>query len=156
MSKRQTSSYLPTTSMDGRSSVYDAVSYQGVVVPNSFPKHLALCSLWRHGPRPSTKRFSVTELGCGDGANLLPLAFYHPESSFIGIDSSVAAIHRAQEGVRRLGLENIHFVEEDVHTLQHADCRSSDYIVAHGLYSWVPDEARAAMLSFCRNNLTPS
>jgi len=156
MSKRQTSSYLPTTSMDGRSSVYDVVSYQGGVVPNSSSNHLALCSLWRHGPHPLTQRFHLTELGCGDGANLLPLAFYNRESTFIGIDNSGAAIHRAEAGARCLGLENIHFVQDDVRTLEPADLRSSDYIITHGLYSWVPEEARAAMLSFCRNDLTPS
>ncbi len=142
--------------MDGRSSVYDAVSYRGAVVPNSFPGHLALCSLWRHGPHPVTNGFLLTELGCGDGANLLPLAFYHPEATFIGIDNSAAAIPCAQEAARYLDLKNIHFVQEDVRTLEHADFRSSDYIVVHGLYSWVSEKARAAIVSFCRNNLTPS
>lgn len=157
MNKGQTASlYMPAASMDDRSSAYDAVSYPGVIVPNSSAGHLALCSLWRHGPRLLTHRFVLTELGCGDGANLLPLAFYHPESTFIGIDNSAAAIHCAQEGVRCLSLENIHFVQEDVLTMEHADFRSSDYIIAHGLYSWMPEEARAAMFSFCRNNLTPS
>lgn len=157
MNKKQPSSpYLTATSIDDRSSAYDAVSYQGAVVPNSSTGHLALCSLWPHGPRPLTQRFVLTELGCGDGANLLPLAFYNHEATFIGIDSCAAAIHCVQEGVSRLGLENIHFVQEDVRTLEQSDFRSSDYIIAHGLYSWVPKKARQAILNFCQNSLTPS
>jgi O-methyltransferase involved in polyketide biosynthesis len=103
-----------------------------------------------------TQFFHLTELGCGDGANLLALAFYKPESTFIGIDSSAAAIHRAHESARCLGLENIQFVQKDVRTLEQADLRLSDYIVAHGLYSWVPEKAREAILTFCQNNLTLS
>ena len=141
--------------MNDKTSAYNAVSYQGVVVPNSSSGHLSLCSLWRHGPRSLTQKFVLTELGCGDGTNLLPLAFYNPESTFIGIDNSAAQIHRAQESGRCLSLENIHFVQEDVRTLEHADFRSSDYIITHGLYSWVPEEAREGILSFCLKNLTP-
>jgi len=142
--------------MEDNGSIYDEVSYQGVVVPNSFPGHLALCSLWRRGPCSVTKKFSVTELGCGDGSNLLPLAFYSRASTFIGVDNSVAAIHCAEVGARYLGLDNIQFIQEDVRTLDHSGCKSSDYIIAHGLYSWVSEEARAAIWSFCRNNLAPS
>ena len=157
MRKKQRSSlHLHTTIMDERSSVYDAVTYQGVVVQSCSPGHLALCSLWRHGPRPATKKFSVTELGCGDGSNLLPLAFYSRESTFVGVDNSAAAIHCAEEGARYLDLDNIQFIQEDVRTLNHSGCRSSDYIIAHGLYSWVPEDAREAILNFCLENLTPS
>jgi trans-aconitate methyltransferase len=94
-------------------------------------------------------------LGCGDGSNLLPAAFYHPDSTFIGIDSSSVGIDRAREGASRLGLQNIRFVLGDVRGLQPSTTARSDYIVAHGLYSWVPDDARDAILAFCRHNLSP-
>jgi len=95
-------------------------------------------------------------LGCGDGANLLALAFYNPESTFIGIDNSRAELDRARDGARSLGLENIRFMLKDVRDLEPTDVAPSDYVIAHGLYSWVPEDAREAILAFCRQNLKPS
>ena len=135
--------------------MYDFVPYQGTAVSNTSPGHLALCSLWHHGLYPPYRRFRLAELGCGDGSNLLPLAFYDPESTFIGIDNSKAELVRACEGVRCLGLENIHFVLRDVRDLGPTDLAPYDYVIAHGLYSWVPADAREAILAFCRRSLTP-
>ena len=87
---------------------------------------------------------------------MLSLAFYNPKSTFIGIDSSKGEIDRARESARCLGLGNIHFVLKDVRSLGPEDLPSSDYIIAHGLYSWVPADARDAILNFCRKNLTSS
>lgn len=135
---------------------YETIPYIGTVVRNTFPDHLALCSLWCHGLHPPLRRFRLIELGCGDGANLLSLAFYHPESTFIGIDNSRVELNRACEGARCLGLENIRFVQKDVRNLGPADVDPCDYVIAHGLYSWVPEDARDAILTFCRQNLKPS
>jgi SAM-dependent methyltransferase len=87
---------------------------------------------------------------------LLPLSFYDPESTFIGIDNSRAELDRAREGARCLGLENIRFVLKDVRDLGPTDFAPCDYVIAHGLYSWVPENARDAILTFCRRSLTPS
>ena len=142
--------------MDERGSPYDEIPYVGAVIPNTSPQHLALCALWHRGPHPPEERYHVSELGCGDGSNLLPLAFYHRECTFVGIDSSREAIDRAREGVRQVGLSNVRFVVADVRDLEPAGLEPSDYILAHGLYSWVPDDAREAILRFCRHNLSPS
>lgn len=135
---------------------YDAIPYGGTVSHNTSPGHLAMCSFWHQGPCPLFQHFRLVELGCGDGANLLPLAFYDHESTFIGIDNSRTELDRAREGARCLGLENIHFVLKDVRDLGPTDIAPCDYVIAHGLYSWVPEDAREAILNFCRQNLTPS
>ena len=137
-------------------SPYDAIPYQGTVAQNTSPIHMALCSLWHQGPHPPFQRFHLIEIGCGDGANLLPLAFYDHESTFIGIDNSRAELDRARRGAKCLGLENIRFVLKDVRDLGPTDIAPCDYVIAHGLYSWVPEDAREAILNFCRQNLTPS
>lgn len=134
-------------------SPYDLFPYRGSVVSNASSGHLALCSRWHHGPRPSVRRFRLAELGCGDGANLLPLAFYDPESTFIGIDNAKAELDRACAGAKRLGLENTRFVLRDVRDLDPADFAPCDYVIAHGIYSWVPKDAREAILAFCRQSL---
>ena len=137
-------------------SPYDAIPYRGTVAQNTSPSHLAVCSLWHHGPRPPFQHFRLAELGCGDGANLLPLAFYDPDSTFIGIDNSRAELDLAHEGARCLGLENIHFVLKDVCDLGPKEFEPCDFVIAHGLYSWVPEDVRDAILSYCRQSLTPS
>jgi len=137
-------------------SPYDTIPYRGTVVPNTSASHLAVCSLWHHGPRQPFRGFRLVELGCGDGTNLIALAFYDPESTFIGIDNSRAEIDQARESAKCLGLENIRFVLKDVRDLESADFAPSDYVIAHGLYSWVPEDARDAILAFCRQNLTPN
>ena len=137
-------------------SSYEAVPYRGKVLPITAPNHLAICSRWWDGPHPPTQRFRVAELGCGDGANLLTLAFYHPESMFIGIDNSKTAIDQASDGARQLQLANIRFLLKDIRGLEPAEIDACDYILAHGLYSWVPEDAQEALLSFCRQCLTPS
>lgn len=135
-------------------SAYNKVHYRGTIVPNSFPDHLSVCSIRKTGQHSPLQRFHLTEIGCGDGANLLPIAFYHPDSTFIGIDSAGSELGRAQEGVRQIGLQNIHFVHKDVCTLEPEDFAPCDYIIAHGLFSWVSEDTRGAILQFCRNCLS--
>lgn len=137
-------------------SPYDTIPYRGTAIPNTGPDHLALCSIWHHGPHPSLRGYRLLDLGCGDGANLLPLAFYNPDSTFVGIDNSRTEIKWAREGVRCLNLDNLHFVVADVRDLGSTEFEPFDYMIAHGLYSWVPEDARDALLSFCRENLVPT
>jgi hypothetical protein len=134
---------------------YELYAYVGSTIPYAAPAHIALCARWSHGHPSVAERFCAAELGCGDGGNLLPLAFYHPDSVFVGIDSSGRALDRARAGATRLGLGNVRFVCSDVRDLSPTTVGPFDYIIAHGLYSWVPDDARAAILAFCKNTLAP-
>lgn len=137
-------------------SPYDEVPYRGTVGANSSPAHLRTCALWHHGPDPASDAYRLVELGCGDGANLLPLAYYSPDSTFVGIDYSHTELDRAREAAQSLGLNNVHFVLKDVRDLAPAGFAPCDYVIAHGLYSWVPKDAREAILAFCRHSLAPT
>lgn len=137
-------------------SAYDVLPYPGVVARDTWPPHLDLCSLWHGGPTPSSSSRRVVELGCGNGTNLLPLAYYNPSFTFVGIDKAQAELERARAGACRLGLENISFVLHDVRDLSRSDVIPCDYLVAHGLYSWVPEDARQAILCYCGRALKPS
>lgn len=132
---------------------YDMIPYQGAVVANSAPSHLSLCSLFHQGPIPKQSGYRVMELGCGDGANLLALAFYRPDAYFIGVDYSGVHIEKALRSVGHLGLTNIEFKRCDVRDLSAMNHTPYDYILAHGLFSWIPDDARRAVLAFCRDYL---
>jgi SAM-dependent methyltransferase len=93
----------------------------------------------------------VLELGCGDGGNLVPMAYGLPGSTFAGIDLSERAIERARGMTGGLALDNVRFEQADLGAA-HGEF---DYVIAHGVYSWVPPAARDALLAACRSCLTP-
>ena len=94
----------------------------------------------------------MLEIGCGAGGNLIPLAYYLPGSSFVGIDLARTAIAAARRMARDLGLRNIELRAADLRTIGATDGKF-DYIVAHGIYSWVPPEVRDRLLAICRARL---
>jgi SAM-dependent methyltransferase len=79
----------------------------------------------------------VLEIGCGNGANLIPLAYYLPQSRFTGIDLAASPITAARAMAGELGLQNIDLRVADLRDLG-AEEGEFDYIFAHGLYSWDP------------------
>ncbi len=139
-------------------SYYEVMTYWGMSIPLSSPLHLSLCAQWNLGSASGSNldNYHLAELGCGDGANLLALAFYDPSSFFLGIDNSNNQLESARKGAECLGLKNIQFLQQDIRDINPADFQLFDYIIAHGLYSWVPDDARHAILDFCRQSLAPN
>ena len=131
---------------------YDEVPYPGFPYAQSHPDRLATLAMM-YGMRPAPiERCRVLELGCGQGANLIPVAFEFPESEFVGIDLSEPAIEEGREFVAGLGLTNIRMDAADIMDLG-SDLGEFDYIIAHGVYSWVPDMVRDRVLSIGRAHL---
>jgi methyltransferase-like protein/ubiquinone/menaquinone biosynthesis C-methylase UbiE len=97
----------------------------------------------------------VLELGCNDGSHLIPMAMEFPESQFVGIDLAEVPIARATDLAAELGVENVTFRVADVMQLggQPGEC---DYLVAHGLYSWVPPQVQDKLMELCSRLLAPS
>jgi SAM-dependent methyltransferase len=95
----------------------------------------------------------VLELGAGDGAHLIPLALEQPDASFIGIDLAGSAIARGQARANALGLENIRLEQADLSTFRAAE--PFDYVIAHGVYSWVPPDVQELLLAGCKRLLAP-
>lgn len=94
----------------------------------------------------------VLEIGCASGHHLLPLAGRWPSARFTGIDFSGRAIRRARVLAEEAGFSNVDFHECALEAFT-ADDGPYDYIIAHGFFSWVPDEVKARLLSFCRDHL---
>jgi methyltransferase-like protein/SAM-dependent methyltransferase len=133
---------------------YDEVPYESHPFPESHPERLAtLGTLFGMTPAP-IERCRVLELGCGDGGNLIPMAANLADSEFVGIDSSGTEISAGRETVEALGLGNIRLVHQD---LVDVDDRLGrfDYIIAHGVFSWVPPLVRESLLGICRRGLNP-
>jgi SAM-dependent methyltransferase len=96
---------------------------------------------------------TLLELGCGDGGNLVPMAYALPGAAFTGVDSAATAIGRAAELRDALGVDNVDLRHADLAALD--DLGTFDFIVAHGVYSWIEPAARDALLDACRAHLAP-
>lgn len=133
---------------------YDQVPYPGYTHPQTHPNRLAtIGALFGMQPAP-VERCRVLELGCSDGNNLIPMAFHLPESHFIGIDLAGTAIARGQNALNELGLRNIELAQGDILEFP-SSYGTFDYIIAHGIYAWVPAHVRDALLRVCRAHLAP-
>lgn len=134
-------------------SPYDAVLYPTRASIQTHPDRLATLASLFGLAAPSPAACSVLELGCGAGGNLLPMAVALPGSTFVGIDTSRRAIARAQSTTARLGLDNITFEQISL-TDYEPPPGSVDYVIAHGVFSWVPEPVRAGLLALCARALT--
>jgi SAM-dependent methyltransferase len=113
----------------------------------------AIATLFGMQPAPVTQCRTL-EIGCGNGANLIPMAAALPQSEFVGVDLAQDAIAAACQTVAALGLKNIRFIAGDLRNIDES-YGEVDYINAHGVYSWVPDPIRDALLAVCRRRLSP-
>lgn len=134
---------------------YDAVPYRSLPVAWTAPERLALASLLHGGPRVVPDTCRVLELGCGDGANLLPMAYFRREAEFVGVDAAESAIRIAGDRAARLDLSHTSFVHADFAAADAQLSGAFDIIVAHGVFSWVPDQTRDAMMALCARRLHP-
>jgi len=96
----------------------------------------------------------VLELGCGLAGNLVPWGALYPNSEFIGVDLSQKQIEIGQADVDALGLTNVRLFASDIMEIT-PDLGPFDYIICHGVFSWVPDEVRERILAICRVHLAP-
>lgn len=136
------------------STLYDQVIYPNYPYRQTHPDRLStLAFLMGMQPAP-VARCRVLELGCGNGANLLPMACDWPESSFVGIDLARQPIAQGQGVIDALGLSNIELLPLDVLAFPETMGRF-DYIIAHGLYSWVPEAVRERIMAICARHLAP-
>ncbi len=133
---------------------YDLTPYQSFAYPETHPNRLAvLASLFGRSPAPLAG-CRVLEIGCAGGGNLLPIAAAFPQAQVVGLDYSQVQIDAAKHAAQALGLTNIRFVCEDMRSVDATSLGEFDYVIAHGIYSWLPADAQAAMLTLCRDCLT--
>lgn len=134
---------------------YDAVPYESFPYAQTHPDCLAAVAtlLGLHCPR--VERCRVLELGCAAGGNLIPMARTLSESSFVGVDLSAVQIHQGADVVRELGLKNIELRHQSIVDVTD-ELGKFDYIVCHGVYSWVPDNVQDKILEICARNLAPA
>jgi methyltransferase-like protein/SAM-dependent methyltransferase len=133
---------------------YDEVPYTSYAYPLTHPDRLATVGrLFGMTPAP-IERARVLELGCASGGNLIPLAEQLPGAEIVGVDLSAVEVGQGQAAIRELGISNV--------TLHHADLQAIDaswgrfdYVLCHGVFSWVARPVQDRILAICRENLAP-
>jgi len=134
---------------------YDAVPYEDCPLTESHPDYLSVIGQLFGVPAALPDQCRVLELGCASGGNLIPMAFYWPESTYIGVELSEK---QAAEGTRlidELKLKNISILQGDILSLDE-ELGTFDYIIVHGVYSWVPDNVREHLVKLCHQHLKPN
>jgi hypothetical protein len=137
------------------SNLYQFVRYPGKPFPQTHPDRLASFGVL-YGMQPTNiYQARVLEIGCCDGGNLIPMAMSLPGSEFAGIDLTEPDIADATETAAALGVTNARFHVMDLTELP-GPLGQFDYIICHGLYSWVPLDVREKMLAVIEASLTPA
>ena len=132
---------------------YDDLMYESGAFPQTAINNLeARARLMGLQPAPAANA-KVLELGCSMGGNIITQALYYPDAEFIGIDLSGRQVAQGNAIIEKMGLENVRLVEKDILTIDESFGKF-DYIIVHGIWSWVPDAVKDKIFSICRNNLT--
>jgi cyclopropane fatty-acyl-phospholipid synthase-like methyltransferase/methyltransferase-like protein len=133
---------------------YDEFPYLSLAFARSHPDRLATIARL-HGLRPApVGECRVLEIGCAAGGNLIPMAAALPRSRFLGIDFSAVQVREGAADIAALGLTNIALEQTDVRDFGEAS-GMFDYIIAHGVYSWVPPDVQEKLLDVCSRQLAP-
>lgn len=133
---------------------YEAMLYPVLSYRQTHPGRLAMIATLLGLEAASVEHCRVLELGCASGGNLIPMAYQLPKSHFVGVDFGSKQIAEGQELIDALGLENIELHAMDILDIT-PEFGTFDYIIAHGLFSWVPPHVQAQVLKIAKANLAP-
>ena len=132
------------------------IAYEWYFFHELAPAHLDfVCLLKGHKPPGRGESFTYLELGAGLGLTSTLLAATNPTGSFYGVDVNPTHVVSAEGLAEEAGIENVAFIEAAFDELPQHDLPSFDYIVLHGVWSWVSAATRASILDVIRTRLKP-
>jgi methyltransferase-like protein/2-polyprenyl-3-methyl-5-hydroxy-6-metoxy-1,4-benzoquinol methylase len=134
------------------STSYDILPYPPYSFPATHIGRLGAIGRVFGLPTVDPAKSRVLELGCGVGVNIMAMAQLFPEAEFVGIDASQKQIDTGLEAIKSTGLKNVRLIAADFSKLEE-DLGKFDYIIVHGIYSWVPDSVKESILSIGSKNL---
>jgi SAM-dependent methyltransferase len=129
--------------------LYDEIPYTSFPHSPSHPEQLATVAFLHGLDPPAVADCRVLELGCGAGTNLLGMAYGLPSARLVGVDLAASAIEQARIDAQALGLSNVEFQVGDVRDVTATGLGEFDYVIAHGLYAWIDQPAREALMATC-------
>ncbi len=140
---------------DDEETSYDLIPYASHAFPQTHPDRLAtMARLFGLASAP-VEDCRVLELGCASGGNLIPMAAYLPESDFVGVDLSGKQIEAGKKTIEGAGLSNVQLHHNSIKDVDET-WGEFDYILCHGVFSWVPQDVQEKIFSLCGNNLKPN
>lgn len=133
---------------------YDLLPYESKPFPMSQPARLgAMAQLFGLEAAPlETAR--VLELGCAAGGNIIPHAARYPKAEFVGVDLARTQVAAGRSRIKAMGLENIEILCKSFTEIGE-ELGAFDYIICHGVYSWVPPQVQDAIMKVIRARLSP-
>ena len=133
---------------------YDETPYASHPLSRQQPARLAAAALWFGLTAPSARTARVLEIGCASGGHIIPLAALWPEARFVGVDISPVQVAAGNARIERLGLANIVLSARSFDEIGASD-GVFDFIVCHGVYSWIPAALRETLLRIIAERLAP-
>lgn len=131
---------------------YDEVPYDAGAIPGLHPDRLAVAGRLWGIVAPPVETARVLELGCGTGENLLALAVALPDATFVGIDASPRQVEMGAGRAAALGLANVRI---ECRRIEELDAEPFDFILCHGVFSWVERRVQERILRLCADALAP-
>jgi SAM-dependent methyltransferase len=133
---------------------YDDIPYESFPIAETHPDRLAVIGRLFGLGSPPPAQARILELGCAAGGNLIPMAWHLPETRCLGLELSRRQAEQGTQRIRELGIGNVEIRHQDILDLP-LDGEAFDYIVAHGVFSWVPEDVQEHMLALCGARLAP-
>ena len=125
--------------------LYDERPYTEHAYAETHPGRIAAVARLTRWRAPPVAVAHILELGCGRGGNLLPMAAGLPRATLVGVDGSGRQIDEARGIAAGAGLGNVTFVRARFDEME-IDEGSFDYVICHGVLSWISPGARAGLL----------
>lgn len=128
---------------------YEYIPYESLSFADTHPDRLAVLGHVFGLRSPPIDTCRVLEVGCAEGGNLIPMAWSLPNAQFVGIDLSVVQTERGAEKIAELGLSNVVIHHGNILDLN-GELEKFDYIIAHGVLSWVDISVREKLMASIR------
>ena len=134
-------------------SSYEEMPYATFALRVADPNRLSAIARLYGVSVPAPNEASVLEIGCGTGTNLIHIAERYPQSRCVGVDISERHIAEGHKIASGSGVLNAELRCGDIRNaaLGHGEF---DYIICHGVYSWVAPSVRHDLLSAISSSLS--
>src|SRR5215210_5538559 len=132
---------------------YDEVPYSNYPYAQTHPDRLATVAALHGLPSPDPETARVLEIGCGAGGNLIAMGVATPGVSALGIDLAAAPIAEGRAAIEAVGIGNVELRQGDVSALRDGGLGEFDFVIAHGMYAWVPERVRDDLLGAIHSHL---
>jgi SAM-dependent methyltransferase len=120
------------------------------------PAHLNYVAILNgYRPRAIDRPFTYCELGCGNGQTSTVLAAANPQGRFFAVDINPTHVQTARRWAEAGKVENLTVLEASFQQIVNSNLPEFDFIVLHGVYSWINAQARRAIVEFMQRKLKP-